>query len=187
MSAVASPSLADAAAVLRSGGVLLHATEAVWGLACAAADRDAVARLYALKDRPSDKGLILVADTYDRVAPWLAPVGHEDLERAMASWPGPHTWVFPAAVACPDWLAGERGSIAVRVSGHPQVRALIQAFDGVLASTSANRSGHPPVTRLDAVDPLVRAGVDRILAGETGGLGRPTPVRDVRNGQWLRR
>ncbi len=179
--------IAAAVAALRRGGIVLHATEAVWGLACDAGNEIAVAAVQALKQRPSDKGLIVVADDFRRVEPWLAAVAPEALAAAQATWPGPFTWIFPTAPGCPPWLVGERASLAVRISDHPQVHALTAAFGAALVSTSANRAGQPPVAHLDEVDPQIRAQVDCVLIGETGGLQRPTSVRDVRTGEWLRR
>lgn len=178
--------IAHAAACLHGGGIILHATEAVWGLACSAVDPAAIAAVYALKQRPPEKGVIVVADTWQRVQPWLAQVAPEVLARAQATWPGPHTWVFPTAPDCPPWLAGDRASLAVRITAHTQVRALCAAFGGALISTSANRAGQPPVRSLDEVDPAIRSAVDCILPGETDGLGQPTTIRDARSGETFR-
>ncbi len=178
--------LSKAIVALRDGGVVLHPTEAVWGLAAAAADEQAVERIYALKNRPSGKGLIVIADTHDALQPLLGRVPGDRMRAALATWPGPHTWVFPAAATCPRWLAGERGSIAVRVSAHPLTRALCGAFGGALVSTSANRSGDPPPRSLAEVDPGLRERVAATLDGDTDGLGRPTPVRDVLTGDFFR-
>jgi L-threonylcarbamoyladenylate synthase len=181
-----SENLAAAVAALRAGGIVLHPTEAVWGLACDPFGQAAVARVFALKQRPSEKGLILVADDPDRLAPLLADVPAEKMRAARATWPGPHTWVIPAGPRCPSWLSGERGSLAVRVSAHPLVRALAAAFGGPLVSTSANRSGEPAPRCLHEVDPAIRAAVDAMVEGETGGLDRPTPVRDILTGEVFR-
>lgn len=187
MSAAMTPAdLAAAAGVLRAGGVVLHPAEAVWGLACDPRLEAAVAGVYALKQRPGGKGLILVSDAFDRLAPLLAPVPAARLRAALATWPGPHTWVFPAAAGCPAWLAGERGSLAIRVSAHAPIRALVAAAGTVLVSTSANTSGRPPPARLDQVEPAIRAGVQAIAPGATGTLDRPTPIRDVMTGELLR-
>jgi L-threonylcarbamoyladenylate synthase len=178
--------LAAAAQAVRAGGVVLHPAEAVWGLACDPASASAVAAVYALKQRPSGKGLILVSDDFDRLAPLLAPVPTARLRAALATWPGPRTWVFPAAAGCPDWLAGERGSLAIRVSAHPPLRALVAAAGTALVSTSANTSGRPPPARLDQVEPAILAGVQAVAPGATGTLERPTPIHDVMTGELLR-
>lgn len=180
------PELAAAAEAVRAGGVVLHPAEAVWGLACDPGCAPAVAAVYALKQRPGGKGLILVSDSFERLAPLLAPVPAARLRAALSTWPGPRTWVFPAAAGCPDWLAGERGSLAIRVSAHEPLRALVAAAGTALVSTSANTSGRPPPARLDQVEPAIRAGVQAIAPGATGDLDRPTPIHDVLTGELLR-
>jgi L-threonylcarbamoyladenylate synthase len=178
--------LARAATVLRAGGVVLHPTEAVWGLAADAHDAEAVARVYALKQRPVGKGLIVIAATFETLRPLLASVPDDRMRAALATWPGPHTWVFPASSGCPTWLAGDRGTIAVRISAHRLTRSLCEVYGCALVSTSANRSGDPPPRSLAEVDGCVREGVALELDGDTDGLGRPTPVRDVLTGDFFR-
>ena len=82
---------------IKAGGVIAYPTEAVFGLGCDPADPLAVTRLLAMKKRPPDKGLILVAADWAQLQPWLQPQP-ADLERRMRrSWPGPVTWLVPAA------------------------------------------------------------------------------------------
>ena len=64
--------------------------------------------------------------------------------------------------------------------------ALCRAFGGALVSTSANRSGEPAVHAREQLDPRLLAAIDGLLPGETGGLARPTPIRDARSGAALR-
>lgn len=177
---------ATAVAVLRAGGIILHPAEAVWGLACDPFQPGAVAAVLALKQRPGGKGLILVADRFQVLAPLLAPVPDQCRQAALATWPGPHTWVWPAAADAPPWLVGERGSLAVRVTAHPPLAALAAAFGRPVVSTSANTSGNPAPRCLDQVEPAIRAGVQHVLAGDTGGGERPTTIHQVLSGQVLR-
>lgn len=175
-----------AVAALRAGGVVLHPTEAVWGLACDPMNPAAVADLQSLKQRPAGKGLILVADDFSRLTPLLAPVPADRMRAALATWPGPHTWVIPARPEAPAWLAGERRNLAVRVSAHPIVRALCAAFAGPLVSTSANPAGEPPPRRLEDVDAELRRQVAAVVTGATSGLDRPTTIHDILTGEPLR-
>lgn len=131
---------------LQAGGLVLHATEGVWGLACDPFDADAVATLLALKGRPVSKGLILIGADSGAFALELADVDAPDQRRVLASWPGAFTWILPNH-RFPDWITGGRHEVAVRVPGHPQARALARAFGSPLVSTSANASGRPPATR----------------------------------------
>lgn len=181
-------SIADAAAALKAGAVLAYPTEAVWGLGCDPFDEAAVLRLLAIKQRPVDKGLILIAgtlDQFDGLLDWDAlPVDRS--EAVFASWPGPHTWIVPATGRIPHWITGAHDGVAVRVSAHPTVVALCAAFGGPLVSTSANLAGAPPAFSRDALDATLLALLDGICMGETGGLTAPTAIRDARSGAHLR-
>lgn len=177
-----------AAAILRAGGIVAHPTEAVWGLACDPLDEAATLRLLALKQRGVGKGLILVAGTLDQldgIVDW-ARLPLAARERALANWPGPHTWIMPATAAVPGWIRGDHAGVAVRLSAHPPVVALCAAFGGAIVSTSANRAGAPPPGTYAALDPAIRTGADAILQGTTGGLGQPSAIRDALTGITLR-
>lgn len=174
--------------VLQRGGVIAYPTEAVWGLGCDPFDEAAVTHLLALKQRPVDKGLILIGGAlaqFDGLLDWDALPGDRS-DAVFASWPGPHTWIVPATARVPHWITGAHDAVAVRVSAHPVVVALCDAFGGPLVSTSANPAGAAPPKTLAAFDPALRAALDGIVAGDTGGLDRPTGIRDARSGMLLR-
>ena len=182
-------SVVDAAVLLRRGGVVAYPTEAVWGLGCDPFDETAVSRLLVLKQRAVDKGLILVAASIsqlDGLVDWHA-LPEERSEAVLARWPGPHTWIMPASRRVPHWITGSHvAQVAVRVSAHPVVVALCEAFGGPLVSTSANLAGVPPPRDVAAIDATLRSALDGIVEGTTGGLSAPTPIRDARSGEVLR-
>lgn len=178
----------DAVSRLRSGDVIAYPTEAVWGLGCDPFDEAAVMKLLALKGRPVDKGLILVAAAPAQLA-GLLDWGCVPAERRAgieAGWPGPHTWVVPATARVPRWITGVHAGVAVRVSAHPVVVALCEAFGGPLVSTSANPAGARAPSTLAALDAGLRTRLGGVVHGETGGLQRPTPIRDAMSGTPLR-
>lgn len=178
----------QAARILAAGGLLLYPTEGVWGLGCDPRNRSAVLRLLQIKQRPVEKGLILIAADETQLAPFI-DMQRLDLQQQAAvreSWPGANTWVVPATANVPDWIRGAHSGIAVRVSAHPDVIALCRAFGGALVSTSANFSGQPAPTSRTAIAPALIAAVDAVLAGETGGHASPSSIRDASSGQTLR-
>lgn len=180
---------ADAAArLLRGGGVIAYPTEAVWGLGCDPRDEAATLRLLAIKQREVAKGLILIAADEAQLAPFVDFGSLPESQRAAvrATWPGPNTWIVPASPDAPRWITGEHTGIAVRVTAHQGVIALCRAFGGAIVSTSANRAGMPAASTFAELDPAVVAGVDAVLEGETGGLARPSAIRDARSGAVLR-
>ena len=173
-----------AAAALRRGAVIAHATEAVIGLAALARNAAGARRIRELKRRPRDKSFIVVA------ASTLQLAGLVSLEVPLraeidASWPGPHTWILPAARFAPRWLVSKNDDIAVRVTAHPQMSALCR-LAGPIVSTSANPSGRRPARSQFQVRRYFGGGVDHYLAGTLGGAARPTSIRDGRSGRVLR-
>ena len=175
-----------ASAILASGGLVACPTEAVYGLHCDPLNPAAVLRLLACKRRPLAKGLILVAADADMLLPWLAPLPVAARRRMAAAWPGPVTFVCPAAPWVPDWIRGEHDSLAVRVTDHPLLAALSRRFGGPLVSTSANPAGHRPARTPLTVRRYFDGKVDVILHGPLGGRARPTTIRDVLTGEVLR-
>ena len=172
--------------ILQARGVIAYPTEAVWGLGCDPFDRDAVMRLLAIKHRPMYKGLILIASSVAQVQPWLAGLTLAQRTRVIESWPGPHTWVVPVPPDFPVWLRGKHLSIALRVSDHPPVRALCDAFGGPLVSTSANLSGRAPARNPLQIVRQFGDQVDAIFHAPLGGRDKPSQIRDAITGAVLR-
>ena len=177
--------LQQAAHALRQGGVVAHACEGVWGLACDPFDEAATARVLAIKGRAAAKGLIVIAARKAAFAPELETLDEATVRRIEASWPGAVTWVVPGA-RFPEWVTGGRGTVAVRVPGHAQSRALAGAFGGPIVSTSANRTGEVPCLTADAVRDSLGDEIDYLLAGEIGASVGPSRIVDARTGETLR-
>jgi L-threonylcarbamoyladenylate synthase len=181
-------SLPSAVAALHRGGVIAYPTEAVWGLGCDPFDEAAVMRLLALKQREVAKGLILIAGAlaaFEPLLDWEA-LPTDRREAVFATWPGPHTWIVPASGRVPHWITGLHDGVAVRVSAHPPVASLCDAYGGPLVSTSANRAGAPPPRRRSDIDPALLDALDGWIDGDTGALAAPTEIRDARSGAVLR-
>jgi L-threonylcarbamoyladenylate synthase len=96
------------------------------------------------------------------------------------------SWVVPAQAWVPEWVHGGRGSLALRVTAHPQSAALCRAADMPIISTSANRSGRRPARSAAQVRRWFGGGVDFILGGATGGRERPSEIRDALTGRAVR-
>lgn len=179
--------LRRAAQILRAGGVVAYPTEGVYGLGCDPFNEHAIMRLLAIKGRALDKGLIVIAAGLDQLTPLLLAEPTEIPRSVLESWPGPVTWLLPAAPAAPVWLTGGSERIAVRVTAHPLAASLCLEFGAALVSTSANRSGRAPArSALQARRMLLGADVDYFLNGRTGGASLPTEIRNASDGRVLR-
>ena len=171
---------------LRSGRIIAYPTEAVYGLGCDPSNETAVCRILELKGRPAAAGLILIGDRFEQFAGFVGPLAPGLLDRALATWPGPVTWLFPRAESVPDWLAGAHPTVALRVSAHPVCRALCAGFGGAIVSTSANPSGATPARSAGQAADYFGAALCGVVEGELGGGERPSEIRELASGKVLR-
>lgn len=173
--------------VLKQHQVIAYPTEAVFGVGCDPDSELAVMRLLELKQRAVDKGLILIADNFEQLTPYIDDSALTDTQRqaVFAHWPGPVTFVFPARPETPKWLTGRFDSLAVRVTNHPLVKEMCRAYGKPLVSTSANLSGLSPCRTADEV--YQQFGKDfPVLQGETAGRTNPSEIRDALTGELFR-
>jgi L-threonylcarbamoyladenylate synthase len=175
-----------AARCIRAGGVIAYPTEAVYGLGCAPLDGEAVFRLLAIKQRPLAQGLILIGADYAQLAPYVGRVPDPVMRRVRATWPGPVTWLLPAAQGLPYWLRGAHTTIAVRVTAHPLAAALCRATGHALVSTSANRHRRPAARTALQVERHLGAELDYVLNGRVGPQKHPSEIRDALSGRVIR-
>lgn len=172
--------------VLRAGGIIAYPTEAVYGLGCDFTNERAVMRLLQLKKRSVNKGLILIAASWQQVEPLVKHVADELLKKVLVTWPGPATWIFPATEKVPNWITGESESVAVRVTAHPIARAICEEYGQPIVSTSANITGFLPARSYQEVVQQFGDEINFIVEGEVGDLQNPTVIRDVITGELVR-
>lgn len=171
---------------LTAGGVIAYPTEAVYGLGCDPFDPLAVYRLLAIKQRPVSKGLILIASDFSQLEFLFKPLSAEQRQLLDDTWPAAVTFTIPCHDDVPHWLRGDFNSLAVRVSAHPQVRALCDSFGGAIVSTSANRSGQAALRNAAAVRRQLGSQLDYVLPGSCDLSAQPSEIRDLVSGQVLR-
>jgi L-threonylcarbamoyladenylate synthase len=175
-----------AVATLDHGGLIAYPTEAVWGLGCDPLNQQAVMNLLKLKQRPIEKGLILVADSLEACIDWFAPLSEQQYLLLEKSWPGFKTWVIPAACWVPFWIKGIHSGLALRVSKHSLIRKLCEAFGGPVISTSANHYGLPPIRNQWQLRRAFGHQLDFVLTGRLGAEQNPSPIFDLLSEKQLR-
>ncbi len=172
--------IAQAAALLRAGGLVAFPTETVYGLGADATNGLAVAALYAAKGRPSFNPLIVhVPET--AAASAIADMTPLAQTLAAAFWPGPLTLVLarrPNRIIA-DLATAGLDTIAVRVPAHPIAQALLRAADLPNAAPSANRSGHVSPTTAAHVAADLGDHVQMILDGGPTEVGLESTVVDA--------
>jgi len=170
---------------LKGGGIIAYPTESCYGLGCDPLNREAVEKIFRLKGRGAAKGLILIAANRHQLRRYATRTSIE-AAWAKALWPGPVTWVLPAAKTCPEWLTGGRGTVAVRITAHPGAAALCRQAGMALISTSANKSGDSPAKTAAECEAVFGQRV-RVLEGKIGARKRPSTLIDLASGKVLRK
>jgi L-threonylcarbamoyladenylate synthase len=169
-----------AAELLRAGRLVAFSTETVYGLGADATNDDAVARIFAVKERPRFNPLIVhVIDV--AAARRLATFTARAEELARRFWPGPLTLVLARAADCPVSLLASAGldTLAVRVPAHPLPRALIRAVARPIAAPSANRSGRVSPTTAEHVLAELDGRIDAVLDGGPCRVGIESTVLEL--------
>ncbi len=171
---------------LKNGDVIAYPTEAVFGLGCDPRNNDAINKLRKIKNRGDNKGFIVIACKFEQVKPFVGEIDSTILEKCLASWPGPITWLLPAKKAAIHKITGDNDTIAVRITNHPVARLLCEKFNGAIISTSANLKDQPPIKTYDEVERIFGDKIDYVLKAEVGTLDKPTQIWNAITGERIR-
>lgn len=174
-----SPSIAEACAILRAGGLLAIPTETVYGLAADARNPDAIAKIFALKQRPKSHPLIVHIADAGQLPDWAVEIPDTAYRLAAAFWPGPLTLILSKHPDVPDAVTGGQATIGLRCPDSPLTQALLRAFGGGLAAPSANRFGRLSPTSAGHVRDEFGEQSPRILDGGECGIGIESTIVDL--------
>lgn len=147
-------------AAINAGAVGVLPTDTVYGLVCSVNNRDAVARLYALKHRHHKPGTIIAASPDQLIN---LGIRKQNLSKVLRYWPGPVSVVVPDTRSL-GYLDLGMQSLAVRVTDDKTLLALLNQT-GPLLTTSANLPGQPTATSLDEAYRYFKESVDFYVDG----------------------
>lgn len=173
-----------AADVLLRGGVIAYPTEGVFGLGCLPDNLSAVQRLLGIKQRDSNKGLILIAASASQFEDWVSLPDAQVLPDPDPQHP--ITWIVPPGPRVTAQLRGAHANIAVRITTNTTARALCLAVDSPLVSTSANLSGKPTARNRFVLQRQFGGVVDYVVPGDCGPATGPSEIQDFTTGNILR-
>jgi len=177
--------LRQAARCIHHGGIIAYPTESVFGLGCDPLDELAVTEILLLKQRPVEKGLILIASHIAQLLPFV-DINNKQLEKLNSITPAPTTWLTPASSLAPDWITGKHQKIAVRITQHPIAKKLCQQTGHPLVSTSANVTGKKPAKTLLKTKFYFSDMVDYYVPGSIQGFANPSQIRDLDTDEIIR-
>jgi L-threonylcarbamoyladenylate synthase len=186
-----------AASILRRGGLVAFPTETVYGLAANALSAEAVAKIFAAKQRPHWDPLIVHLCDLDMLAELTSlPIlplrerpseGHRHADHSLRAtralihrfWPGPLTLLLPRSERIPDAVTAGRPLVGLRMPSHSVARRLIERAGVPLAAPSANRFGHTSPTTAAHVLADLDGRIDAVLDGGPTDVGLESTVAEV--------
>lgn len=168
-----------AAGILRNGGTVALPTETVYGLGANALNPDAVAKIFAAKQRPSWDPLIVHVANTEMLDAIALPRSRAAQSLIDAFWPGPLTLLLPRTAAVPDAVTAGRALVGVRMPAHPVARELIRRAGVPVAAPSANRFGHVSPTAADHVLADLDGRIDAVLDAGSANVGLESTVLDT--------
>ena len=148
--------------VLREGGVILYPTDTVWGLGCDAADKEAVARVFEIKEREDAKSLITLVADADMIGRYVKVIPQMAIELIEVN-DKPMTIIYPGAMGLAEDVVAEDGSVGIRIPQSEFCRQLCRRFGGAIVSTSANISGEEAPATFEDINASILDAVDHIV------------------------
>ena len=178
--------------VLRGGGVILYPTDTVWGIGCDATDPEAVAKIYAIKNREDSKSLVLLASDMDMICRYVKEIPEMAVQLVEVN-DKPMTIIYPGAVAgekgdmkanrhCLAFnTVAEDGTVGIRIPMMEFCRQLVAKLGRPLVSTSANISGEPTPKKFAEISEQIKTAVDHVVEPslERGSTGQSSSIIKV--------
>ena len=183
--------IAEAAGIIKRGGVVVFPTRCLYGLGTDAMNPNAVERIIEIKQRPQDNPILVLIHSKKQLEMLVEKIPPSADVIMEGFWPGKVTLVFDARDSLPGLLTAQTGKIGVRLPGHPVAAAILQQIKAPVTGTSANVSGCPGCNSLTDMPPQISGRVDLVLDAGTlqGGVGSTVvditvePPRILREGQ----
>jgi L-threonylcarbamoyladenylate synthase len=152
----------DAIASLKSGGVILYPSDTIWGLGCDARMDVSIEKIFAIKNRPENKGLILLISKIEQLKEYVEQV--PEIAWDLVDFAeDPVTVIYPKGKNVSPHLLGPEGSIAIRLVKDEFCKGLVYRYQRGMVSTSANLSGEPSPQSFGEITNQIKEQVDYIL------------------------
>jgi L-threonylcarbamoyladenylate synthase len=148
--------------ILNNGGLILYPTDTIWGIGCDATNETAVARIYALKQRMTGKGYVLLADNMAMINDYVEHF-HPKVQTLLSFHTRPLTLIYDKGINLPDNTLAPDGSVAFRIPQDRFCKDLIHYFGKPLVATSANISNEPFPSFFGEISSAIISGVDYVV------------------------
>ncbi|MEY4274200.1 MAG: hypothetical protein RL638_1148 [Bacteroidota bacterium] len=171
----------DAITSLKSGGVILYPSDTIWGLGCDVRMDASIEKLLQIKQRPTEKGLIVLISKIEQLSEYVEEVPEIAWDLVEFA-EDPLTVIYPKGKNVSSHLLGPDGSIAIRLVKDEFCKGLIYRYQRGIVSTSANLSGDASPINFETVVGSIKEQVDYILQNPNPKKGSGKPSKIVKLG-----
>jgi L-threonylcarbamoyladenylate synthase len=171
---------------LKKGNILIHPTEGVWGLGCDASNKNACEKISILKQRPKSKNFILLAPSISFAIGCSEKIEPSKIEFLKSLWPGHVTVILQANNSVSSSVKAADNTIALRVSNHLPIINLLNSFNNLMVSTSANISNFPTPNLLAEVKEIFNNSDVAVYAHDNGDASKPSSIVDLKTMEYIR-
>lgn len=175
--------IAEAATVIKEGGLVLFPTETVYGIGANGLDEKAVKKIFEAKGRASDNPLILHIANINMLDKIATNISELEYKLMAAFWPGPFTIILNKKDFVPSVVTGGLNTVAIRMPSNIIANKLIEYAGVPIAAPSANISGKPSGTCIEDVYAELASKMDYIIDGGKCEVGLESTVVKVENGE----
>lgn len=173
-------------AILR-GAVIACPTDTIWSFGCHPLLAQPVARILGIKQRPAEKGLILLGSSLDYFEPYIEDkLTSKQVTLLTGTMSHPVTWLVPASDQCPIWIRGHFPNVAIRITNHPFIREICELIQSPIVSTSANRAGGATLRHVWQARHNFNGQIDYIVSGFDSGTKRASEIKSLESGHIIR-
>lgn len=171
----------DAIASLKARGVILYPTDTIWGMGCDVRHDAAIEKIWQIKQRPAEKGLIVLISKIEQLSEYVEVVPEIAWDLVEFA-EDPLTVIYPKGKNVSKHLLGPDGSIAIRLLKDEFCKGLVYRYQRAIVSTSANLSGSPSPIDFASISTEIKDQVDFILQAPQAKQAGTKPSKIVKLG-----
>ena len=172
--------------ILRNGGTILYPTDTVWGLGCDARNKEAVNKIFKIKERAEYKSMVVLVCDDKMINRYVKEVPAIAWDLIDAAGNDPLTIIYPDGRMLAENIIAVDGSVGIRIVKDEFCKNLIHKFGKPLVSTSANISGEPTPTTFSEINPTIMNKVDYVVNLRQQEINNPKPstiIKVAMNGE----
>lgn len=174
--------LKEISKIIKNGGIVIFPTETVYGIGTNGLNKDAISRLYDVKQRPKTKPISLLVSSIDMVEKVACDITNMEYKLMEKFFPGPLTIILKKKSIVPDNLTNNTDTVGIRMPDNIIAKKLIEYANVPIATPSANISGRPSGTNIDTIINDFKDKVDYYIDGGESKLGIGSTIVKIENG-----